>query len=140
MQNRYILEALQKGVIAAVAASTTDDLTIKMTGRTINPPSSGKWLELIHLPNDEDRTWGDEKLYNGRLRLILHWPVDDRGSYEAIELMESILGYFSKGSSHADEGENVSVRIIENPSYLGHEETAPEQLFMYSVRYQYYDK
>lgn len=138
MSERYVLEALQKAVIAAVAASDDDTLVVKMLGRAINPPSSGKWLEVVQIPNNVDRTWGSEKVYQGAIRLILHWPVDDRGAYDPLDLIESIGAYFTKGSKHSDSGDNVEVTVIRNPDFMGVIEQAPELLYPMTVRYRCY--
>lgn len=138
MMDRYVSEALQKAVISAVAASDDATLPVKMMGRTLSPPSNDKWLEVIQIPNDDDTTWGDEKLYQGMLRLILHWPVDDKGVYDPMDLIKSIVDYFQKGSKHSDTGSNVSVSVTRHPRFLGVIEDAPETLYPYSIRYRYY--
>jgi len=138
MSERYVLEALQKAVIAAVAASTSPTLAIKMVGRTINPPSSGQWLEVIHIPNNADRTWGDERLYQGLLTLLLHWPIDDKGAYAPMDLIGSIGSYFTKGRKLSDTGNNVQVVVVNNPDFMGVEEQAPEVWYPLSIRYRCY--
>lgn len=137
-QERYVVEALQKAVIAAVAACTTPALPIRMLGRTINPPSDGKWLEVVHIPNNSNPTWGDEQVYEGMLRLILHWQVDDKGVYNPMDLMRSINSYFYKGRKLADTGSNVSVSVTRQPMFIGVLEEAPEMLFPYGLRYRCY--
>lgn len=137
-QERYIVEALQKAVITAVAAGNTPALPIRMLGRVFNPPSDGKWLEIVHIPNNSNLSWGDEQLYEGMLRLILHWPVDDQGVYDAMYLMRSINGYFTKGRKLSDTGNNITLTIIRQPMYMGLIEEAPEMLFPYGLRYRSY--
>lgn len=137
-QERYIVEALQKAVIAAVAASDDDTLAIRMLGRTLDVPSNGKWLEVVHIPNNSNPTWGDEQVYEGMFRLILHWPVDDQGVYDAMYLMRTINAYFTKGSKHSDSGDNVEVTITRQPMFMGLIEEAPEMLFPYGIQYRCY--
>lgn len=138
MSERYIVEALQKAVIAAVAASTTPAIPIRMLGRVFNPPSDGKWLEIVHIPNNSNPTWGDEQVYEGMLRLILHWPVDDQGVYNPMDLARSISSYFTKGRKMSDTGNNVTVRVTRMPMFMGVIEDAPEMLFPYGLRYRCY--
>lgn len=138
MSERYVLEALQKAVISAVAASNDPSLPIRMIGRTLQPPADDKWLEVIHIPNNSNYTWGSEKTYKGMLRLILHWPTDDKGAYAPFELMESIVAHFAKGTAHGDDGGNVELKINKPPMSMGVVEQAPEQLFPYSIQYRCY--
>lgn len=138
--SKYVLEALQKAVIAAVAASSEPSLTIKMVSRIVKPPSDDKWLEVIQIVNDDsDPTWGDEYVYRGMLRLILHWPIDDLGAYEPLELAQEIANYFNKGRRLADLGSNVSVLIDSNPRFMGVMEEESEIMYPFSIRYRYYD-
>lgn len=138
MTERYVLEALQKGVIAAVAASDDPTLPVKMMGRTITPPSSGKWLEVIHLPNNFDRYWGSEKLYRGALRLVLHYPADDRGVYDPMDLINSIGSYFTKGLKLSDAGNNVSITVTSEPDFMGVMEEASDVLYPVTLRYGFH--
>lgn len=136
---KAILEALQKGVIAAVAASTLPAAAVKYVGRNFTKPSDGKWLEVIYIPNNiAGEFWGGEKTHQGLLRLILHWPMVDRGAYDAMTLVETIAGYFTKGLSLTDVGNTVRVRITDKPNLLGVIEEAPEMILPISIRYQFF--
>lgn len=136
---KAILEALQKGVIAAVAASTLPTAAVKYVGRNFTKPSDGKWLEVIYIPNNiTGEFWGTEKTHQGLLRLILHWPMVDRGAYDAMTLVETIAGYFTKGLSLTDVGNTVRVRITDKPNLLGMIEEAPEMILPISIRYQFF--
>jgi hypothetical protein len=138
MTERYILEALQKAVIAAVAASTRPTLPVKYVGRTFEP-SNTPWLEVIYIPNNvENEFWDTSRTYQGILRLLLHWPVDDVGAYTPVALLESIASYFTKGRKLADAGSNVRVKINDNPNFLGPVEQPPETLYPLSIRYQFF--
>lgn len=139
MTQRYILEALQKGVIAAVAASSTPTLPVKYVGRNFTPPESGGWLEVVFIPNDiTDEFWGTSKTYRGLFRLIFHWVINDSGAYSVMDLANSVSGYFAKGLTLNDTGNNVTVRITDNPNHMGVIEEAPEILVPVSVRYQFF--
>lgn len=137
---KAILEALQKGVIAAVAASSEPTLAIKCAGISLTKPNNGKgWLEIIHIPNNvTNEFWGDGKTHRGIMRLILYWPIDGQGAYPPITLIESIAAYFYKGLKLVDVGNTVSVSINDNPNFMGILEETPEVLYPVSIRYQFF--
>lgn len=131
LDDDLVLEALQKGVIAAVAASDTPDLPVKYLGRNWVPPNDQKWLELVFIPNNRSGDfWGDEKNYRGLFRMILHWPNDDDGAYVPIRALKSIAGYFTKGLTLQN------VTIYETPDLSGVLEAGAENLYPASLRYQ----
>ena len=140
MTEKAILEALQKAVIAAVAACSSPTLPVKYVGRNFKKPDGdGGWLEIVHIPNNvQDGTWGSEKTHRGMLRLILHWSMKDKGAYEPMELLESIASYFTKGSRFQDEDETVSVKISDVPDFKGVLEEPPEMLLPMSIRYDFF--
>jgi hypothetical protein len=138
MSEKAILEALQKAVIAAVAASTLPATAVKYVGRNFTKPANGKWLEVVHIPNNiTNEFWGDEKTYRGLFRLILHWPMVDKGAYEPLALIETISNYFAKGTKFADVANTVRVSITDRPNLLGIIEEPPEMLFPVSIQYQF---
>lgn len=130
-----ILKALQTAVLAAVAASIDPTLGVKPVGRIFDIPSNGKWLEIIYIPNNSaDEFWSEGKTYQGILRLLVHWPTDDKGAYGPMEMAQSIAGYFTKGMTLDASGDTV--RINEQPNMLGVMEMPPEMLVPISIRYQ----
>lgn len=134
MVEKEILKALQKGVLAAVAQCTNPNLPIKMIGINITPPNDGKWLEVVHVPNNiNNEFWDDSKTYRGIFRLILHWPMDSKGIYEAMNLISDISRGFIKGKSFSSD--NVKVMIYENPDLTGVIEEPPQSMLPLSVRY-----
>lgn len=136
---KFILEALQKGILAAVAASTAPTLPVKMVGRNFTPPASGGWLEVIEMPNNiTDEFWASGKTYRGILRLLFMWPMNDEGAYPALVIAESIASYFTKGLKLADPGNNVAVLMTDNPDFKGVIEEAPNMILPFSIRYQYF--
>lgn len=141
MKDRYILEALQKAVIAAVADSSTPSLYVKMAGRVAEPQSADRWLEVIHIPNNFDGTWGEEKTYQGLLRLMLHTAVDDKGAYGPMDIITSIGNYFTKGRKlpNKDPNPDVEVTVTTNPEFMGIMEEAPDVLYPISIEYRVYD-
>jgi hypothetical protein len=138
MTEKAIVEALQKGVIAAVAASVSPSLPVKYIGRNFQKPSTGGWLEVIYIPNNVGNDfWGEGKRHQGLLRLMLHWNMDDKGLYTPLSTLESITSYFVKGRKFTDAAETVMVSINDNPNFLGIIEEAPEMLLTSSIRYFY---
>jgi len=136
---RYVLEALQKAVTAAVAATTFPEVAVKYVGRQFTIPSDDKWLELVYIPNNIiGEFWGTEKTHRGVLRLLLHWPMDDAGAYPPIDALQPILDGFVKGVKYEDLGQNVKVQVTETPNILNVIEDAPEILVAASVRYNFF--
>ena len=136
---RYVLEALQKGVITAVAASDLPAANVKYVGRVFNPPDDAEWLELVYIPNNPTgEFWGSQKTYRGVLRLILHSPMKDQGIYGQIDTLQSILDNLNKGTRLADEGQNVIVKVTEVPNILNTIEEPPEILIPASIRYSFF--
>lgn len=137
---KSILEALQKGVTAAVEASDDSTLAVKYLGRNFKKPDDKTaWLEVVHIPNNPNgEFWGESRTHQGILRLILHWPMVDKGAYEPMELIESIAAYFEKGTILADPDATVRVRITDHPNLLNVLEEAPEMLLPVSIRYQFF--
>lgn len=136
---RYVLEAFQKGIIAAVAASTDTTLAVKYIGRNFTPPDDAAWLEPVYIPNNiEDQYWGTEKTYQGVMRLVLHCPQTDKGVYSYMDTLQSILDYFTKGIKLEDSGQNVKVTVTETPNILSVLEEPPEILIPASIRYSFF--
>lgn len=133
-KEREILQALQTGAINAVAASAMPTLPIKAIGRTFNPPGDGRYLEIVHIPNNlTGEFWGDGKTYRGLFRLILHWGLDDAGAYPPMDVIGSIAEFFPKGKTFQNGA--VSVKIYEKPDLTGVIEVPPELLFPVTIRY-----
>lgn len=134
---KFILEALQKGLIAAIAASTAPTLPVKMVGRNFKPPISGGWLEVIQMPNNiTDEFWNTGKTYRGILRLLFMYPMEDAGAYPALTVAESVASYFTKGLKLNDLANTVTVQIMDNPDFKGVIEEAPNMMLPISIRYQ----
>lgn len=133
---RYVLEALQKAVIAAVAPTS---IAVKYVGRTLTVGNDDKWVEIVYIPNNvENQYWDDAKTYRGIMRLILHWPIDDSGIYPALDIAATISDGFTKGSKLVDLGENVVVTITEVPNIEGILEQAPGIMIPITIRYNYF--
>lgn len=131
MNDAAILQILQTATIAGVAACPLPTLPVKYAALDFTPPNDQKWLEAVFLPNNRDGDfWGNEQNYRGTYRLILHWPNNDTGAYEPMDLLTSIVQPFTKGTMLQD------VQIYDNPSSGGVIEQGSENLFPVSIRYQ----
>lgn len=134
MVERQILEALQKGVTAAVATSILPTLPVKYHGRIWTIPNDGKWLEIVYIPNNVNgEFWNTGKTYRGLFRLILHWPLLDEGSYTPMNVAASVASHFAIGKDFQCEG--VQVKIYQEPDLTGAIEAPPEELFPVTIRY-----
>lgn len=97
IDDRMVITALQQSLIAAIATTTIPTIPVKFLNVAFNVPDDGKWIEPIHIPNNPpDTTWGDEQVYRGIYRIILHWPNLGQGSYDAFNFMKPIVNYYIK--------------------------------------------
>lgn len=130
-----ILRALQGGVTAAVAASTTPVLPISYVGVNFNTPNDQKWLEIVWLPNNiQEGFSGNEKNHRGILRLLLHWPNDGAGAYRPLAVIESIGAYFTNGLLLSN------VQIYSKSDLTGVLQDGDDVIYPLSIRYQSYRK
>lgn len=134
MIEKEILQILQTAIIDAVANSTNPALPIQALGRQMTPDNSQKYLEIVHIPNNiTGENWGNSKTYRGIIRLILHWPNNDQGDYEPLELLKSICSSFNK-QTILQNGE-IQVKFSENPDFTGALGNGQERLFPVSLVY-----
>lgn len=136
MIDRQILQILQGITVEAVAASSTPDLPISYVGVNNEniPPQDQKYLEIVHIPNNPaDRYWGedDKQVYQGLMRLILHWPKNGAGAYTPMDALASISDYFQKDKKYGDH-----IQIYEKPKFLGTIAEQSEMLYPTSIRYR----
>lgn len=131
---RYVLEALQKAALSAVAG--TGSPPVKYVNRNFNPPSDGKWWEVVYIPNNiEGEFWNEGKTYRGVMRLILHWPQNDQGAYAMLDEVARVSNKIVKGTIYQDAGNNAYVRIIDHPNVSGVIEQPPENIAPLTIRY-----
>ncbi len=134
MTEKLVTEAFQKSVTTLVATFATS-IPVKMLGRTFKPPNDQKYLEVVIIPNNNiGRFWGDEKLYQGIFRLILHWPIDDEGVYNPLEIVALIESYYKK--SNTLRIDDLTLKIYKNANFTGMIETSKEVLFPVSIEYR----
>lgn len=138
MDEKHISDALQSGVSAALASITPPidpPLPVKYISRVFTTPADGRWLEVVQLPNNlPSAYWGEESLYRGILRLILHWPADDQGALPPLAIMDGIAAFFRKDKMLA--AGSVVVKVTEKPNLTGMIEAGTETIFPVSIRYQ----
>lgn len=128
---KSILQVFQQKVIEAVAASTLPTLPIKFVDVAFTVPNTQKWLEVIFIPNNPaDRTWGDEEVYRGIMRLVLHWPNNGAGAYKPLELISSILSSFSK-----DERIGGLLQILNKPKLMTTVQSGSENWYPATIEY-----
>lgn len=135
MSDELVLKTLQTATLAAVAASVLPALPVKMLGRTFDIPDDQKYLEVVFIPNNQsDRYWGEEQLYQGTFRLVLHWKNDDKGVYEPMNVARSVASYFTKTNALRTGG--FGVNITQVPKLTGVIEAGHESLFPVSMSYR----
>lgn len=128
-----IIRALQQGVTAAVATSSTPSLPVAYIDRAFTAPADRKYLEVVHIPNNRvGDYWGQEKNHRGLLRLVLHWPKGDFGPYAPLTVLESVCAFFTKGLDLS------GVQIYALPDYIGAIREDDEVLYPVSIRYTSY--
>lgn len=132
MYESAIIEALQTAIIAAVGNSPA----LKCINRNFDPPSDGKWWEIVHIPNNvENELWADGKTFQGIMRLILHWPQDDSGAYRAVNEAQRVANQLKKGNVYADANNLVVVKIQDHPNLTGSIEQSPSFMLPLTLRY-----
>lgn len=135
MIDREILEAFQKAVPIALAASTTPTLPVKYLGVTFEVPNDQRYLECVFIPNNEaNMFWGNEKIYQGAFRLLLHWNIDGMGYYPPMNALASIAQYFNK--SRVLERDGVRVQIYNDADFGPVLEQPPELIFPATITYR----
>lgn len=126
---------LQAAVKAAVAASSRPTIPIQFLGRIMTPPADQIWLEVLHVPaNRADGYWGSERTYRGALRLILHWPNDDKGAYPPSALLDSISGWFTRGRRMG------MVKVQQLPDASSPLDLEAETLYPVTIRYDGFER
>lgn len=143
---------IPRGMIrAALDAIEPLGLPIKVPGRTFEPSvqaPDGRYIELLIISNNSllstprlwvgaSMTWGDEQLYSGIVRIILHWPIDETGIYDQTDILAAIKAEFFKGRVIFS-GE-ARLTIYDNPSITDPiDDDGKERLFPLTVPYQYF--
>lgn len=127
-----------RAVVGVAIERIGDALPIHAPMRTFDPKRDavdGKYVELLVLDLDPARTtWGDEKLQNGALRIILHWPTNNEGMYEPDELVREFASAFVKDEVYFKN--DARVTITDNPGPVLTDTVGHDNTFAVSVPYQ----
>lgn len=137
LDDEQVIKALQQSLIAAVATTTQPTIPIKFLNAGFEVPSDpndnlfGRWIEPIHIPNNPpDPSWGDEQIYRGIYRILLHWPNLGQGSYEAHAFMKPIVNYYVKGRKL-----NGVLQLMNRPKLTSVIEEGKELILPFSLEY-----
>lgn len=115
-------------------AAINNALPTKWPLRTFNIPSDGKWFEVLQIRNNpSDRYFGDEKIYQGIARILLHWPSDDSGALAPVRALETVAALIPKGQISFPP---VRVTLTETPDITDAVEDGADNIFALTMRYQ----
>lgn len=101
-----------------------------------NMKAKDKFWEIVYIPNNiENEFWNEGKTYRGILRLILHWPQDNKGVYKPMEEVERVADGFEKGLELFDDVNSVKVSITDNPDCTNVIEDEGKLLIPLTIKY-----
>ena len=125
-----ILNLLQKKVIEVVG----NTYPVKYINTNIG--NVDKFWEIVYIPNNiEDEFWSSGKTYRGILRLVLHWPQDNKGIYKPMEEVERVADGLEKGLELFDDVNSVKVTITDNPDCTNVIEDEGKLLIPLTIKY-----
>lgn len=128
---------VMRGIVGAAVSAIGSSLPVKAPGRVGPTPNDQKYYELVLLQDsNENVSWGNEEVYSGILRIILHWPKDDRGVYDPIETLSALKVTLFKGRIIWEGG--AKLLISDNPGLMDMIEEPAEVLYPLSVTYRYF--
>jgi hypothetical protein len=131
-----IFNGLMRAVNERLGNGLTDTVEISYPNIEYEPIYLGKWIEVLYFPNDTiSKTWGNEKFFQGILRLNLHWPADDGAENPMITAAE-VLSFFPKGSD-IFEGEAV-IRIYDHGSISTFFQTGQSAVYSITIMFRVY--
>lgn len=94
-----ISQALYRIVDAAVALASDPALPVQFPMRNFDPPKDGRYVEVVQIRNNADGMFlGNERMYQGILRLLVHWSVDDTGSRGVTEYADKLASLIPKNT------------------------------------------
>ena len=95
-----------------------------------------KFWEIVYIPNNvENEFWSSGKTYRGIMRLVLHWPQDNKGIYKPMEEAERVANGFEKGLELFDDENKVKVTITDNPDCTNVIEDEGKLLIPLTIKY-----
>lgn len=127
-----IVRLLQRAVTSAV----NEKLPVKYLAVNFKKPSNDKFWEIVYIPNNiPDEFWGGGKTYRGVMRLILHWPQNNKGAYEPLEEVKRVAEYFQKGKEmYSNEG-SFKVILTNEPDLTSFIEEESSLLLPLTITY-----
>lgn len=127
-----LIRILQRSVTEAVGTS----IPVKYIGVNFKKPSNDKYWEVVYIPNNiNNEFWGGGKTYRGIMRLILHWPQNNKGVYGATEEAERVAGYYEKGKQMFTTDGMKKITITDNPNLGGIYEDESSLLLPLTIPY-----
>jgi hypothetical protein len=134
MNELQILTALDDAALDAIARSSKPTIPIKAIGRTLDPAPL-RYVELVRITNNRSGDyWGNERVYQGIYRMLLHWDINDEGVYEPTTYVDELATFFPKDTTFFVG--DVAVKIYDVPDASGPVENGSELLFPLSLRYR----
>lgn len=101
-----------------------------------NMKAKDKFWEIVYIPNNiENEFWDSGKTYRGIMRLVLHWPQDNKGVYKPMEEVERVADGFEKGLELFDDVNSIKVSITDNPDCTGVIEDEGKLLIPLTIKY-----
>lgn len=126
-----------RGIIGAAVSAIGSSFPIQAPGRVFTKPNDGKYIELILIEDDNsNETWGNEELFSGDIRLILHWPLDDTGIYSPATEIVTLKGFFPKGRRIVYGDANLLISDV--PRTINAVEGDTDMLYSLVVPYQFF--
>lgn len=125
--DKKIVELIQKHCIASTK------VPVKFLNTNMNSSKKQIWWEIVFLPNNlENECWDDGKVYQGFVNLLLHYPQNNKGIYEAFDIVEELSKAFEKGTVLGDE---LMLTITHNPNIRAVAEEKSEVIIPLTLRY-----
>ena len=125
------------GILSAAVSAIGSSYPIKASGITFKSPDDGKFIELVLIQdNNGSETWGNEELFSGFLRVILHWPIDGQGVIPPSRVLADLKPSFAKGTTIRQGA--ARLLIYDVPRITDVIEEDAENLYPMTVRYQFF--
>lgn len=127
-----LVKILQRSVTDAVGTS----IPVKYIGLNFKKPSNDKYWEIVYIPNNIKNEFLDTgKTYRGIMRLILHWPQNNKGVYTPLEEVERVAAYYEKGKRLYLENGTIKLTLTDNPDLGGVYEDESSLLLPLTIPY-----
>ena len=127
-----LIRILQRSVTEAVGTS----IPVKYIGVNFKKPSNDKYWEIVYIPNNvNDEFWGTGKTYRGIMRLILHWPQNNKGVYTPMEEAERVAEFYEKGKQLFNTDGSIKLIITDNVDLGGIYEDESSLLLPLTIPY-----